>query len=179
MNICNFYFLVTLSRIIRRPSCCGLQWYSRVTPLPLSSLIPLFLHQSKDYFLTECYVVLCAWCSTVSSASDRLARRAQSHLWKLFLLPHTVYHGEHSLGCENCFFSLRPSLTESTVSVMKTVSSASANTSQRPKLCNNRHGNQSVTITQITLGGFYIESTQCILSRYGFWAALNNIYCDI
>jgi hypothetical protein len=40
-------FLVTLSSIIMRPSCCRLQRYSRVTPLPLSYPIPLFLHQSK------------------------------------------------------------------------------------------------------------------------------------
>jgi hypothetical protein len=87
----------------------------------------------------------------------------------LFLLSNRV------LCCVMClmlnhFFSLRPSHTENTVSVVKTVSSASANTSQRAKLGNtsNRcHGNQSVAVTLITWGTFDIESTHRVLSQYG------------
>jgi hypothetical protein len=77
----------------------------------------------------------------------------------------------------NHFFSHRPSVTESTVSVVKTVSSASANNSQRPKLGNNRrHGNQSVAVThKHYMSGFEFEITQCALSRYVFQAVLNNM----
>jgi len=81
--------------------------------------------------------------------------RATAHLQLniLLLLLLLLLFSNRVLCCVMClmlnhFFSLRPSLTENTVSVVKTVSSASTINSQRPKLgSNRRHGNQSVAVT--------------------------------